>query len=220
MWSRLLSSTGSQMTAIAYPLLALALTGSPAKAGIVGFATLLPAALFSIPAGLAADRWNRKRLIIAADVIRVVVVGALAAAIVLEQVAFWMIPLVAFVQGAAATLVSGANAGAMRAVVPPPQLPAAAAVVTGREAAVILVAPPLGGALFGVDRALPLVGAVASYAVATFTLLAMRTPFQEDRMADPSSTRSKLAEGIRFLWGQHFIRTTALLFGLANFVGP
>jgi MFS family permease len=220
MWSRLLSSTGSQMTFIAYPLLALALTGSSAKAGIVGFATLLPAALFSIPSGLAADRWNRKRLMIAADVIRVVVVGALAAAIVLDQAVFWMLPVVAFVQGVAATLVSGANAGAMRAVVPALQLPAASAVVTGREAAVRLAAPPLGGALFSVARALPFLGAVVSYAVATLTLLAMRTPFQEERERDRASARSRLAEGFRFLWGQHFIRTCALLFGLANFVGP
>src|SRR5918999_5517892 len=143
--SRLLSSSGSQMTAIAFPLLALALTGSPAKAGLVGFASLLPSALFAIPSGLAADRWNRKRLMIAADLFRLGVVGALAGAIALDRTSFWMIPLVAFLQGAASTLVAAANAGAMRAVVPPRQLPAASAIVTGREAAVLLSAPPLGG---------------------------------------------------------------------------
>ncbi len=52
--AQLLSSGGSQMTAIAYPLLVLALTGSAAKAGIVAFARLLGMALFALPAGLAA----------------------------------------------------------------------------------------------------------------------------------------------------------------------
>ena len=52
----LLSSAGSQMTVIAYPLLVLALTGSPAKAGIVAFTRLLAMALFALPAGLAAAR--------------------------------------------------------------------------------------------------------------------------------------------------------------------
>jgi hypothetical protein len=44
------------------PLPVLALTGSPTRAGIVMFARLLPAAFFALPAGVAADRWNRKGL--------------------------------------------------------------------------------------------------------------------------------------------------------------
>ena len=43
----LLSSAGSQMTSIAYPLLVLALTGSAAKAGIVAFVRLLAMAVFA-----------------------------------------------------------------------------------------------------------------------------------------------------------------------------
>lgn len=48
----------------------------------------------------------------------------------------------------------------------------------------------------------------------------MRTPFQEEREPDLSRLRSRLAEGFHFLWGQPFLRTCALLFGLANFIGP
>ena len=51
--SQLVSSGGSQITAIAYPLLLLSLTGASATAGLVAFARLLPTALFSLPAGLA-----------------------------------------------------------------------------------------------------------------------------------------------------------------------
>ena len=73
--AQLLSSGGSQMTAIAYPLLVLALTGSPAKAGIVAFVRLLGMALFALPAGLAADGWNRRRLMIAAHAVRALEIG-------------------------------------------------------------------------------------------------------------------------------------------------
>jgi hypothetical protein len=48
----------------------------------------------------------------------------------------------------------------------------------------------------------------------------MRTPFQEQRDVDRSGLRAQLAEGFRFLWGQRFLRTCALLYGLGNFVGP
>jgi hypothetical protein len=45
-----LSALGSNVSQIAFPLLVLALTGSAAKAGIVGFARGLPVALLALPA--------------------------------------------------------------------------------------------------------------------------------------------------------------------------
>jgi predicted MFS family arabinose efflux permease len=218
--AQLLSSGGSQISAIAYPLLVLALTGSPAKAGFVAFVRLLGMALLSIPAGLAADHWSRRRLIVVAHAVRAVAIAGLAVAILSDAVAFWMIPVVAFVEGSGAALFSAAAAGALRAVVPPRQLPAAVSVVTGREAAVMLAAPAFGGALFGIARALPFVTHAVTYAVSTLALLAMRTPFQEERARDRSPLRSRLAVGFRFLWEHPFQRTIALLFALANFVGP
>jgi hypothetical protein len=83
-----------------------------------------------------------------------------------------------------------------------------------------LAGPPLGGALFGVARGLPFVVDAVSYAFSTLSLLAMRTPFQEEREPQVASLRARLAEGFRFVWGQPFLRTCALLFGLANFIGP
>ena len=141
-FSQLVSSGGSQITAIAYPLLVLSLTGSSAKAGLVAFARLLPSALFALPAGLAADRWNRRRVMIGAHVTRGVAVGTLGLLIVADEIVFWVIPIVAFVEGVGGAFYHAAQAGALRAVVPQKQLPAAVSVVTGREAMVIVAAPP------------------------------------------------------------------------------
>ena len=217
---QLLSSAGTSSTSIAFPLLVLAVTHSPAKAGIVAFARSLPSVLFALPAGLAADRWSRRRLMIAADVVRVLAIGSLAATILLDRVAFWQIVAVAFVEGSGSALFFGAQPGALRAVVPARQLPAAAAAETGRQAVVQLAGPPLGGALFGLARALPFLVDAVSYAFSTLSLLAMRTPFQEEREPHLASPRSRLAEGFRFVWSQPFLRTCALLFGLTNFIGP
>jgi len=217
---QLLSNAGTQSTSIAYPLLVLAVTDSAAKTGVVLFARTLPTALLALPAGLAADHWNRKRLMIAADGVRLLAVGGLAATLLLDAIVFWAILLVAFIEGAGAAFFSAAHAGALRAVVPARQLPAAAGAQTGRQAAVALGGPPLGGALFGLARALPFVLDAVSYAFSTVSLLLMRTPFQEEREPDLSRLRSRLAEEFRFLWGQPFLRTCALLFGLANFIGP
>jgi MFS family permease len=217
---QLLSQAGTSSTTIAYPLLVLAITHSPAKAGLVGFARTLPWALFALPSGLAADRWNRRWLMIGADCVRVLALGSLAATILLDRVAFWQIAIVAFSEGAGAALFSAARPGALRAVVPIHQLPAAAGVETGRGAVVQLVGPPLGGALFGLARALPFLVDVFSYAFSTLALLAMRAPFQEEREPHAASLWARLVEGLRFVWNRPFLRACALLFGLANFIGP
>ena len=217
---QLLSSVGSQSTSIAYPLLVLGVTHSAAKTGIVAFARTLPWALLALPAGLAADRWSRRRLMIAADGMRVLAIGSLAAMILLDRVAFWQVVAVAFVEGSGSALFFGARPGALRAVVPARQLPAAAATETGRQAVVRLAGPPLGGALFGLARALPFLVDALSYAFSTLSMLAMRTQFQEEREPHLESLRSRLAEGFHFVWSQPFLRTCALLFGLGNFIGP
>jgi predicted MFS family arabinose efflux permease len=216
---QLLSGIGTQSGLIAYPLLVLALTGSAARAGLVSFARAVSSTVLALPAGVVADRWDRRRLMIGADAVRVLAVGALAAAILSDRLDFWMIPVVAFVEGSGAAVFLAAEAGALRAVVPVRQLPGAAGARSGRMAAVWLAGPPLGGALFGIARVLPFLVDAVSYAFSTVSLLAMRGPFQEAREPDRASLRSRLAEGFGFLWGHRFLRICALLFGLSNFIG-
>jgi hypothetical protein len=217
---QLISRGGSQATTIAYPLLVLALTGSPAKTGLVAFVRTAPQVLFGLLAGVAADRWNRKRLMIWTDAVRAVAVASLGIAIAVDEVSFWQIPLAAFVEGTGSVFFGAAQTGALRAVVPPRQLPAAAGAQEARGAIVLLGGPPLGGFLFGLGRAVPFLADAASYVFSFLSLAAMRTPFQESREPDASRLRSQVAEGFRFLWSQPFLRTCAFLWGLGNFVFP
>jgi hypothetical protein len=217
---RLLSSAGTSLTAIAYPLLVLALTHSPAKAGLVTFARLTPYALFALVAGVAADRWNRKRLMVVADAVRAAAMGTLAALILTDNVPLLAILVIAFVEGAGSTFFGAAEPGALRAVVPPAQLPAAVGVREARGSVVRLGGPPLGGALFAVSRAMPFVADAASYAFSTLSILAMRTPFQEVRERDIAPIRAQVAEGFRFLWTHPFLRTAAFIYGIGNFLVP
>lgn len=213
---QLLSTAGTESTAIAYPLLVLALTHSPAKAGIVGFARFLPYPAFALLAGVAADRWNRKRLMLGADVVRTLAVGSLVAAIALDRLTYAQIPIVAFVEGCCYVLFNVAETGALRSVVPAKQLPQAAAAEQGRMAAVIVAGPPAGGALYGLGRTFPFVFDVASYAASIVSLLAMRTPFQEEREPNEDPLRAQIVEGLAWLWRHPFLRTCALIAGASN----
>jgi MFS family permease len=214
---QLLSAVGTSTASIAYPLLTLAVTHSAVKAGVVSFAQFLPIVLFSLASGVAADRTDRKRLMIAADVVRAVVVGGLVAAILLHLLVFWQIVLASFVEGTGGVFFGAGRAGVFKSVVPKAQLAAAASTEEARLSIVRLSGPAAGGALFGVGRAFPFLVDVLSYAFSTLSLLAMRTPFQEKRERADTHVFAEAAEGLRFVWANPLLRLTTLMLTLGNF---
>jgi hypothetical protein len=216
---RMLSTAGSSFSSVAYPLLVLSLTHSPAKAGLVSFVRLLPIPVLGLIAGVAADRWDRRRIMLAADALRALAIGALALVVVTDPL-LWAIAVLAFVEGAGDAFFSASQMGAVRAVVPEAQLPAAVGIQQARSATVGIAGPPAGGALFGIARALPFVADGASYVFSFVSLLAMRTRFQETRERPAAGPRAQLAEGFHFLWRQPFVRTTSFLYAIGNFTIP
>jgi len=214
---QLLSTFGSNMSRVAYPLLVLAVTGSAAKAGYVGAAEFAPLIAFSLVAGVVADRYDRRRVMIAADVVSAAAVGTLAAAILTHHVAFGLIIAVAFVDSTAGVFFRAGQIGALRAVVPLAQIPDAASVSQARAAIVRLGLENRGGALFGAARALPFLADAISYVFSMASLLLMRTRFQEVREPETTSLRARLLEGLGFAWRMPFLRTTMLMIGASNF---
>jgi len=214
-----LSTIGSEASGLAYTLLVLALTNSPAKAGLAGFARLVPYALFALPAGVAVDRWNRKRLMIWSDIVRVVALASLGVSVASGHVTFVQILIVAFVEGTMFVIFNIAEIGAVRSVVPARQLQRAFATEQARMSSVYLTGPPLGGFLFGIARSLPFLVDAISYAFSMGTLVAMRTPFQEERVeVGTASLAGQVKEGLAWLWRHTFLRTCALLFVGTNFL--
>lgn len=214
---QLLSAAGTAMGTIAYPLLTLAVTHSPAKTGLVSFAQFVPIVLFSLASGVVADRGDRKRLMIASDVVRALAVGSLVATILLHRLAFWQIVLVSFIEGTGGVFFGAGRSGVFKSVVPKAQLPAAASTEEARLSIVRLAGPPVGGALLGLGRSVPFLADAVSYAFSTVSLLAMRTPFQEQRERADAHVLAEAAEGLRFVWANPFLRLTTLMLTLGNF---
>jgi hypothetical protein len=210
-----LSTFGSGISGIAYPLLTLSLTHSAAKTGYVGAAEFLPLVLLSAPAGVAADRFDRRLLMIVSDVIGAMALGLLAAAVLTGSVEFWMIVVVAFADMSAAVLYRSGSSGAMKAVVPQPQLADASSVTMARMSTIRLVAPPIGGGLFQLSQAVPFVVDSVSYVFSTASLLLMRTPFQEKR--EPGA-RTPFREGVAYFWSIPFLRTTIGMIAASNLI--
>jgi hypothetical protein len=211
---QLLSTFGSGISGIAYPLLTLAVTGSAAKAGYVGAVEFAPLLLFSLPAGVAADRFDRRRMMIASDIGGAAAVGALAALALTHHVTLYAILVAAFVDMTASVFFRAGNSGAFRAVVPQSQLADASSLSMGRASVVRLGSPPVGGALFGLARSLPFLADAVSYAFSTVSLLLMRTRFQEER--EPHE-KTHLREGLVYFWQMPFLRVTVAMIAVSNF---
>ena len=215
---QLFSTFGSSMSTLAYPLLALAVTHSPAKAGYVGAVIFIPLVAFNLVAGVAADRFERRRLMIVADVVGATTLGTLAALVFLHHVTLGLILVAAFVDSTASIFYNAASRGAFRSVVPTEQLPAAASTVQARSAIVRLSGPPVGGALFGLARSLPFLADAISYAFSTGSVLLMRTQFQEARDGRAAATlRRQLTEGIVYFARIPFLRATIAMIAVSNF---
>ena len=115
------SVLGSQTSKIAYPLLVLAMTGSPAKARLAGFAAMFGYLLFSLVAGGLADRLDRKPIMIGCDVIRLSAVGSIAVAGWAARISYGQLLAAAFVEGSASVFFGLAQRAALPMLVHPSQ---------------------------------------------------------------------------------------------------
>jgi MFS family permease len=219
LWTgQVVSTVGTRVSAVAFPLLVLAVTGSPAQAGLVGFAQGLPYVLVYLPAGALVDRWDRRRTMLAADACRAVAIGSVAIAVVADSVTLPHLMVVGFIEGSLFIFFQLAENAALPHVVPRAQLPTALASNQARELGADLAGGPIGGLLFAVGAALPFVFDTVSYAVSFAALLFIRPRLQGDRKK--GTTRGLLvevAEGVRWMVRQRLLRTLVLLVGVINF---
>jgi MFS family permease len=218
LWSgQVVSTIGTRITSIAFPLLVLAETHSPAQAGLVGFAQSLPYMLFYLPAGALVDRWDRKRVMLVADAGRAIALGSLALALALGTFELTHVIAVAFVEGALFVFFSLSESAALPQVVPKKQLSTAVAQNQARIQGADLAGQPLGGLLFGISRLLPFAADAISYAISFVSLLFIRSQFQEERVRSTTRLRAEIVEGVTWLWRQQFMRAAVLLIAVSNY---
>ena len=226
------SVLGSQTSKIAYPLLVLAMTGSPAKAGIAGFAAMLGYLLFPLPAGGLADRHDRKRIMIVCDALRLAAVGSIAVAGWAAHITYVQVLVAGFIEGTASVFFGLAQRAALPMLVHPSQRSVAVGQNEARQNAAQLAGPALGGWLFGLSRAAPFAADAVSYLASLVTLPFIKTPMQAaaapsaPSAAAPSAAaplasgsrgpRAALGEGLAWTWREPFLRYSAFFAASVN----
>ncbi|WP_152360259.1 MFS transporter [Microlunatus speluncae] len=204
LWSATaLSNLGDGIRAAAFPLLAAGLTSSPVLITGVAVVGQLPGLLFGLVAGVAADRFNRRSLVLTTDIIRTVLLAGLVVLIATGAATIWVVYGVVFVSGLASVLRDTTAGTLLPSIVGKDQLDRAnGRMVTAEIAGNEFVGPPLGGYLFGIAVALPFAvngGTMAIAAALVASLPAMLQPAAAP--AGPSRARllTDLRDGLRWL---------------------
>ncbi|HEY7348607.1 MAG TPA: MFS transporter [Ktedonobacterales bacterium] len=234
LWSgQSVSTLGTGISTFALPLLALALTHSPALAGSLAAVRQAPYLLFSLPAGALVDRWDRKRVMIFCDVGRWLALGSVPLAFALGHLTLAQLYVVGFAEGTAYVFFSLAQIAALPQVVVPAHLSRAYALDNANEYVGALLGPALGAFLIGLAPAIELGSMLAyladsvSYLFSVVSLRFMRVSFQKERAracgggraaVSQRSLWAEIAEGLRFLWGQRRLRLMVLLTTIINFL--
>jgi MFS family permease len=210
---QVVSSLGTGISQLAFPLLILAETRSPAAAGIAGALQQLPLLLFSLPAGALVDRWDRKRVMLLCTLGLLLCLASIPVALIVGRLTLAHIYLIAFASGSLSIFYRLANIGALTRLVPKEQMPSAAARDEVAYSTVSLLAPSLSGWLFSIRRLLPFVADACSYVVLLGALLLIRSPLQGEHQVGKTKLLREIGEGIRWLWGNRLLRWLSVLVG-------
>ncbi|BFU46232.1 MFS transporter [Krasilnikovia sp. MM14-A1004] len=209
--SQSLSDLGSATSALAVPLLVLSLTHSPVQAGLVGTIGLVAALACRLPAGVLVDRIDRRRAMLACDAVSVLAYLTLGLAVLRGATSLTLVVIVAVIGTMSSSIFRTAEQSALRNLVPGTQLPAAIARNEARTYATSLAGPPLGGLLFGIGRALPFLCNSLAHLASLGGVLLLRKPLQETLDRTRGGHAAAMAEGLRFVYANPFLRAILLI---------
>jgi predicted MFS family arabinose efflux permease len=214
LWSgQLVSVVGAQVSQIAYPLLMLALTNSPAQAGFLSAARILPYLLLGLPAGALVDRWDRRRVMIICDAGRALALGSIPLAIAFGRLTLAQLYAVALIEGALNVFFNLAETAALTRVVSREQIPAATTLNEFTLSTGSMLGPAFGGLIFAIGQGFAFLADAVSYGVSVVSVWLIRAELSAPRTAEPNRLVDDIREGIAWLWRQSLLRFLAFVVG-------
>jgi MFS family permease len=198
------------------------LWNAPAALSIVSIGMTVPTIAFLLFGGVVSDRCDRRLVMAAADGVRALAVGALAALVFAHQLRFWELVALVAVYGAGTAFFTPAFDAIVPDLLPAADLPAANALDQFvRPIALRLVGPVAGGGLVAASAGVAFALDAVSFAATFVAVLAIR-PRQRPREHAHPSAAAALAEGLRFVRSRTWLWGTLLSAGIAYlvFLGP
>jgi MFS family permease len=204
------SNLGDGIVLAAGPLLVASITREPFAVALAAFLQQVPWLFFGMAAGAVVDRVDRRALTIVVDLVRFVVIGLLALAVLTDLASLSVVLVAMFLLGTAETFGDNAASTLVATAVPKEGLGVAnsrlfGTAILGNQ----LAGPPIGAFLFGVGMAVPFGVNALCFLLAAVLISRISSPVVE-REGEPRAMRHEVAEGLRWLWAHAPVRTLAL----------
>lgn len=209
------SVLGDRMVAVALAFAVLEIGGSVSDVGLVLAAGTFPLVATVLVGGVVADRASRRALMVAADLVRVVSQGAMAALLIAGVAEVWMLALLAAVAGAATGFFGPASTGLLPEIVLAEHLQPANALRTGAVSTGEILGPIVAGVLVAAAGAGWAIAVDAvTFAVSAACLIALRVP--PAAPAQRSSFLADLREGWVAFRSRRWVWTFVAYFAMVN----
>ena len=221
---QLVSVSGTWMQQVAQSWLVLTLTDSGFDLGVTVALQFLPMLLFGMWGGVIADRFDKRRVLMAAQAVAAVLAVTLWSLVVAGMVELWMVYVLAFLLGLVQVVDMPTRQAFVTEMVGPDEVPNAVGLNSAMFNAGRLVGPAAAGAVISTAGVAPafLVNAV-SYLVVIGALWAMR-PDELDR--EPAGAEQgggrrpgQIREGLRHVWRTPELRSPLILVAVVGTFG-
>jgi len=221
LWSgQFISGLGTGVSQFAFPLLTLAISGSPAQTGFVAFLGQVPYFLLGLPVGALVDRWDRRRVMLVSRVGHALSLLSIPLVLAFGHLSVLPLDVIAFVNGIFFVFLDPAETSSLPQFVSAEQLPSATSLYLTTLDMTRTLGAPLGGLLYGVGRVFPFVTDGLSSLVSACSLLFIKASFQQERVKVPPSLLHEMRQGLKWLWHQPVVASLTVITGGLNLIFP
>lgn len=211
-----ISNLGDGINFVAMPLLALSLTDDERLLSLTVFATFVPWLILALPVGVVVDRVDRRSLMIAANLVRLVIFTGIAMAAVAERLDIWVLVGLLIVIGSCEVVFDSTAQAFLPMLVEPDQLARANGLLFAAEiVAGSLAGLAVGAILFDASEGLPFATNALSFAIAAVLIATIRPRRSAAGTSAPLGDR-RLRAGFEWLWNHRLLRTLAAMFAVTN----
>lgn len=222
-----ISQFGTQVSLLAIPLVALSILKiTPFEFGLLGTVEFLPFVLFALPAGAWVDRLRRRPVLIAGDVGRAISLASIPVAYQLGALSIWQLYVVGFVNGVLTVFFDVAYQSYLPSLVERDQIVEGNSKLEISRSAAQIGGPGAAGVLIGIVAApMAIVADAASFIASALFVLGIRRrepapdPHVDEHGQPRAGLRREVADGLRYVLGNRYLRSIAASTGWSNLFG-
>lgn len=208
---------GRALHNFAVPLLALYVTGSTAQAGVVAAIGQVGRLLTTVPGGVLADRYDRRRLIVIGAASGAVLAAALASMQLAGYMSFWLLSTLNLLMNIRGGLFDSTSNAALKSVVSSRSVGSAVAANQGRDAVVTLSGGPLGGVLMVLGHAVPFVVTCVLEVISALSVARIHADLRPARgPAECTGYLNEAREGLLWLFHRPELRGIMIISTIVN----